>query len=418
MRTEFARQGLGYVLSVVDIGADLAVDRLTRTRGELHGEVKVSTSLTTTRSRSGILHQARMNLSSTSARTSLAKTLAWRANSGDGIDWFELLEELCTRTLAAEREGEPIQMVGALPRSPTKPYRLDPVLPLGDPVILYGEGGVGKSTLAAAIAVSVETGVTIVPMWIPRRAPVLYLDWESGPAAINDRIAAIAAGANLPQPAMIRYRFMGRPLHDQVDEIASVVAQEKIGLVVVDSIGLAGGIGGDGDAAESAWRLFAAFRVLRSTVLAIDHVTKAAADDPDKPSRPYGSAYKGYLARATFELRRVDTPKGGVLGMFCTKYNDRARLAPMALVVDQDEDRIVYERDDELPGELAHRTPLADRIARALEDGGMTVKAIAAAIGSKDEIVRATLNRYKGRFSHSSTTDLWVVAKGVDRGAA
>src|SRR6185436_10224534 len=252
MQTEFRRQGMGYVLTAVDIGTDLSVDRLVKTRGDLHAELRVASTLAATRSRSGLLHHARFNLSSTSARTQLAKTLAWRANSGDGIDWFELLEELCTRVLEGERVGEPTIMVGANPRPATKPYRLDPLIPLGDPVILYGEGGAGKSTLAAAIAVSCETGVSIIPTWVPRKCPVLYLDWESGPDAINERVAAIAVGANLPAPAQIRYRFMARPLHDQVEDVAGFVEAEKIGLVIVDSVGLAAGISEQGDAAESA----------------------------------------------------------------------------------------------------------------------------------------------------------------------
>src|SRR3990172_8466047 len=137
MRTELVRSGLGYVMHVPDLATTIGVDRLSRQRGELHGELRVSCAPPGPRSLSGLLHQAPFTLSGSEARSRLAKTLAWRANTGDGVDWFELLEELCLGVLAEERRGEPIVLVGALPRPLEKPYRLDPILPLGDPVILY-----------------------------------------------------------------------------------------------------------------------------------------------------------------------------------------------------------------------------------------------------------------------------------------
>lgn len=101
--------------------------------------------------------------------------------------------------LDGERQGTPIVMVGGLPRPVGVNYRLDPMLPLNMPVILYGEGGSGKSTFAAAIAVSVQSGIVVVEGFIPRRANVLYLDWEGDQDQINDRVRGVAAGAHVPE---------------------------------------------------------------------------------------------------------------------------------------------------------------------------------------------------------------------------
>jgi hypothetical protein len=398
--TDFRRQGLGYVLSVPEIGSELAVDRLTRTRGELHGELRVASALTTTRSRSGILHQARFNLSGATSRTSLSKTLAWRANSGDSIDWYELLEELCSQVLNAERAGEAdVEMVGTLPLPVHESYRLDPILPEGQVTILYGDGGVGKSTLAAAIGVSVETGISVIEGWAPRRANVLYLDWEAGKASLNRRVRGVAVGANLPSPASLRYMDCRRrgAVYGFAENIAAIVDAQKIGLVIVDSIGMAAGTGAEaGDANETAIRLFSAFGYFGTTVLAIDHVSKAEAEVTDRPSRPYGSVYKSLLARATFELRQ----SGNVRVLYNTKANDHERLGPVALEVAHDEDgSIAYTRLDAIP-ERVTPSDLRTRLREALDDGlHLTTSQLAGRVGATEHTVRTVLNRYKDDFN-------------------
>jgi hypothetical protein len=268
--------------------------------------------------------------------------------------------------------------------------------------------------------VSVQTGTVVIDGFIPRQANVLYLDWESGPDAINERVALIAAGCHLPEPVQIRYRAMARPLPDQAEDLAALVAKDDIGFLIVDSVGLASGIADGGDAAETAWRLFAAFRVLRTSVLAVDHIAKSSADMPSKSSRPYGSIYKTNLARATYELRRQDGPGGPVLGLYNTKYNDRGRLAPMALAVTHDEDSISYRRLDEMPTDLTESLGLADRIAAHLAYQALLPKEIAELVGTTDAVVREYLRRGSGkRFMKQPSSGRWeVVGKEASRVSA
>lgn len=399
MRSEFTRQGLGYVMSVPEIMTELSVDRMTRRGGETHGELTVACGLPGSRSIDGHLHQARFNLSSTTARTSVAKTLAARSKA-DEIDWFDLLETFCRAVLAAERLGEPIEYVGALPIPVGETFRVSPLLPEGQTTILYGDGGTGKSTLAAAIAASVETGVTIISGWTPRRAPVLYLDWEAGKASINRRVRGVAMGAHIPAVVTIRHADCRRrgPIAGFAEDIARYIDKEGIGLVIVDSIGMASGTSNEGsDANESAIRLFSAFGFLGTTVLAIDHISKAAAEDANKPARPYGSIYKGLLARATYELRRSQAADGrSLLGVFNTKANDGPLLGPMTFSVVHGEDgSIIYEPLEATPVELTKSLGNADKIAAVLR-GHMTTGEIAAETGLDQAVVRTTLNRHKG----------------------
>lgn len=400
--TTFVKAGLGYALQIPDIGTEVVVGRLTKSRGELHGMLRVQSALPAVRSVDGTLFAARANLSSDTARKTIAKALTERAPAA-GIDWLLLMDEFCTRVLNAEQTGEPVIMVGSLPRPMGILWRLDPIVPAGKPVILYGEGGTGKSTLAVAIAVSVETGVTVIDGFAPVRAPVLYLDWEADLDEINDRVRGVTIGANIPNVVQLRYRGCAGPLADQAEELAGLVAEANAGLVVVDSIGLAAGTSSDGaDAAESALRLFAAFRLIVSarpgcSILAIDHVSKSETEATHRSARPYGSIYKTNLARAMFEVRRLADEKEGTstIGIYNTKSNVRGLIAPIALRLEYDEGgAITYERLPDMPASQAE-ADVADELEAILASGPRTVRELANKTHRTEGVVRTTLHRYR-----------------------
>ncbi len=420
MRRTFGREGLGYVMRVPELAIDIAVDRLSRTRGELHGELAVACGLPGTRSVDGHLHSARFNLSGGTARGTLAKTLAKRAGTDD-IDWEDLLEDFCRRVMAAEREGDPIEKVGTLPIPVGESFRLEPILPLDQVTILYGDGGVGKSTLAVAMAVAVQEGVSLVERWIPRKAPVLYLDWEAGRDSLNRRVRGVAMGGNLPRPATLDYLNCRRrgALYTFAEDVARMVDQGGYGLVVVDSVGMASGAGGEGgDANESTIRLFSAFGFLGTTVLAIDHVNRTDAETTGKRSRPYGSIFKSNLARATFELRRQRTNDGSVLGLYHTKANDQDTLPPLSLQVTHGDDgRIAYQRLEHLPTELTKPLTMADRIAAVLRQGHATSEDIASELEADEHSIRTILNRHKTRFNRLSS-GMWELLPEVHHRAS
>ena len=409
MQHEFERQGLGYVLRIPEIATEIAVGRLVQRAGDMHGEVTVTSGLPGTRSADGYLHSARMNLASMTARLGLSKALTVRANAPE-VDWTDLLETFCRRVLAAERAGEPIELAGTRPQRITPPWRVDPILAMDKPTILYGEGGVGKSTLSTAIAVSVETGVTIIPGWIPRRANVLYLDWEATVDDLDERVKAIASGANIPHPVSIRYRRCYRPLSDQVEDLAEIIAEQSIGLIVVDSIALAAGSHDGAEASEAAIRLFGAFRMLSTTILALAHVSKADQSEPGRAARPYGSVFYTNLARATFELRRA--PSAGEvarIGVYNTKSNVRRPLLPVGLQVTQD-DVIAYSRF-EVTDDVDLSRPLTvwERARAALLDGPMDDADLVDMVGSKEDVIRATLarKRKEGKVDRDPNTRKW-----------
>lgn len=318
---QFTRKGLGYV-GVFPPSIKLEAHGLRWSGGELHAELHVTVG--------GLaIHRARFNLSSTTARTTLAKTLS--ARSSTKVDWTRALEQLCQHILGEERRGEPFERVGRLARRQGTRYLLYPMMPVDEPTLLFADGGTGKSYLAVAIACSVQAGIPILPGFdLRKKGPVLYLDWETSRDEINERVQAVCAGAGI-EPVEFFYRRCTTALTDQVEEVAGLIAQEGIALVVADSLGFALGQQSErGSAEETAIRFFTAVRHLKTTVLGIDHLKKEDAQSKGGPLKPYGSGYKVNAARSTWSVRKQNDVDGDLI-LENQKLNNGRRAAPVGL---------------------------------------------------------------------------------------
>lgn len=392
MRAE--REGLGYRAAILDEGVSLSIDRIVESRGETYGE------LTVTRAPEGHLMRSRIALSSSNSRQGAAGYLARRAR---GPDWVGMLEAFCVDVLSQERQGSPAVPIGRRAPRPQVEFVLEPLLPVGKPTILYGQEGTGKSTLAANIAVAVASGQRTFSRWhVPRPRGVLVLDWEADEADWNDLVAAVAAGNGIEVPETIWHSACARPLTDDVHRVARLVQEHAVGLVIVDSVGLASPSTRDGaDAAEGALRLFSGLRALGTTSLLIDHVNKS--DESGRNSRPYGSVYKPALARATYELRageQVDDDGTRHLALFHRKGNTTAKQAPVGIAVHRsDTECLLLWEPVELSDEaIAKGATLVDRLKDAMRLGTRTVEELAELTESDNGVIRATLNRHKKLF--------------------
>jgi hypothetical protein len=392
------RIGLGY-RSSFPAGVDLKVDRLHESRGELTGELSVSWTRPALPIQDGHIYRGRFNLSGLTARSTAARFLNDRTRGAE-IPWSELLERFCVGVLDAHRAGEAFQTVGQREPRSAPPRLLDPILPAEAATLLYGPGGSGKSTIAAAIALSVQTGREVVPGWKPLSAPVLVLDWEASADEWNDRLVALSAGSRIDPPT-IHYRRMEGSLAERVEEIAAFVTEHAIGLLIVDSVGMASGTSRDGsDANESALRLFAALRMIGATSLLVDHVAGAELDKSAAIGKAYGSVYKMNLARAAYELRRESegTQERTELVLRQAKINDQGKLAPTTLAIVYETGRIRFETTRATAPDLI---PMAstqpERIAALLGAGSMFAPVIAEQLGMTQETVRALLARHRGK---------------------
>jgi hypothetical protein len=373
----------------------IRVDRLRNHSDNLSGEITVKTLLP------GVaphLHQARLNLTSTSARRTLANHLVGRLAE---LDWDGIIEDACVLVLRAYREGEPVLCLkDVAPRTGPR-YRLAPLLLEGHPNYLYDDGGTGKSLLAGFFGVLVSSGcqwcgLTTMP------GNVLYLDYETSAEEMRERIAAIEKGLADPGCSRIQYRLCVAPLANDIEEIQRIVSEQEIEFVIVDSAGMA--LGGEkGDPKDPVIEYFRALRSLRICSLTIDHITKGEGGR----KLPYGSVYKFNLARNVFEMRKAQEAGDDDMhvGLYHRKANFGKLLPPIGFKLalhDAPDGSLVSvtlepAKVRDVPS-LAEGMGVKDRIlAFLLSEGSGTVAEIAAALDMTATMIRARLNDGRGK---------------------
>ena len=295
----FRREGLGYVYEPSGRGIRIAVDFINRHRDELTGEILVETTLPGVRPH---LHQARFNLSSTTARTSLSRHLSSRAKD---IEWDGLLETFCASVLRAERKSNPIVKVGRKNYGPDLPDTVEKILPAGMATQLFAPGKTGKGWVAWGIAVGVETGTSFAGFKC-QKGHVLYLDWEDNPKIANQRVQMVARGMGMREVPEIDLMSMNMPLRLSVNELARVIDENGYTMLIIDSAQKAIGSADFQSPETGAALMFEALRQLGDTltILIIDHTTKVDAKPGADDAMAYGSVMKTNWVRNVWQLKK------------------------------------------------------------------------------------------------------------------
>lgn len=359
------------------------VDRLKEdSRQNVSAEVLLRTDIPGTSSH---LHQARLNLTSTTSRRSLARALEERLNT---VDWSALIEQLCVLVLRRYREGEPVLIVGDIPIAERLKYRVEPLIVDKQPNLLYGKGGTGKSLLATFLAVLMDDapascGLKVEP------GPVLYLDYETSSEEVRERITGIMAGLEQQRRSKVMYRFCFQRLADDIVEVQRIVNEHGIQMAIVDSVGPA--CGGEPESADVVLNYFRALRSLRITTLSVDHT--------NKEGHLFGSVYKFNASRSVFELKGSEEQDGLNIGLWHRKSNNTRRIKPLGFKVEFKEEAISFSQQDirNLP-DFAKDMVLQDRIAGVLKREPLSIEAIAEKLDVSSATIKTILNRFKSRF--------------------
>lgn len=416
MRNRVTRDGLGYRLDSPDDGVSIRADRLRESSGE------VTVELTVERAPDGHLLRTRFNLLSTAVtKNSLAKALGAKSNH---FDWGAALEELALGVLALEREGEPWVKVGRSPQRERPPFLLEPWLFENAPTILFGGGGLGKSTaFASAIVVALTTGHAPLPGWhAERTGPVLILDWEGDADDWNDSIAAVCAGMGIEAPE-VDYRACRGPLDTQVEAIAAHAAHVGAVAIVVDSAERAMRAARESGSDDPVKRFYDALRQIPTAALVIDHVSKSQLEHGGNGG-PIGSVAKYNAARLAWELVRARKPdEDGTRHLVLhNRKMSKAPERPSVGVAVIRRDGVIRMWEEAAVAEEAPRKPkpvtLWERIRALLAEraGGMPVQEIVGALGidGKDpmRIAENAMARHTDVFGHTSGSRLvrdWYV---------
>lgn len=338
---------------------------------------------------------SRLNLASSRSREGVVKTLA---QAQKAIPWPAMIDRASRLTALQVRQGSPTFLLKARPASRPR-FLLEPLLPLGETSLLFGDGGAGKGFAALAVALAIMAGVDLPGgLRASARGPILYLDWESVPEEIEDRLYLLSRGLSCSINGL-HYRRMSRGLAEEAPALRAEVSRLGIGLVIVDS--LAPAAGPEPEGADAANRTMNALRSLGIvTRLVIAHMTHVSAQQRAGAARPFGSVFYWNLARSVWDLRRSEEEAGDdlVVGLYHRKVN-RGRLhPPIGLRFAFGPDAITLHRADlgEAPDLLA-RASLPQRIRAVLAGGRITTEAVIEALDAPEDTVRRTLRRLAGK---------------------
>ena len=177
-------------------------------------------------------------------------------------------------------------------------YLVDPIIVQGQPNMLFGDGGLGKSLAAIWMASMVTEGWQAPWPTMPGR--VLYLDWEADHAEHHRRLKRIANGLGFDSPSAIGHRRCVGALAGDTEILSRAVKKYAIDMVIVDSANPAcGGLPNDLDAVQN---FFTALRHMEVTSLIIAHVPKGPDGQPRND--PFGSVHWKNLCRNVWQIAK------------------------------------------------------------------------------------------------------------------
>ena len=199
----------------------------------------------------------------------------------------------------------PGNMLKPLPKS----FVIDGIVPEGYITLIYGDGGHGKSWLTTAIAIHVAIGEPIFLRGV-RQTNVLYLDWELDPDEFTLRAYRVSEGLGMSTPPKkgLCYMRMEQPLSHVLPAIKSFIVENKIGLLFIDSLGMAGVR--DINSPANAIEFFEKLRSLNTTIIAVDHQSKLQKDQAYSTQTPIGTVYKFNLSRSVLQMQKTGWKSG------------------------------------------------------------------------------------------------------------
>ena len=378
------------------------VIRLDRLREDTKYNLSAEITIRTTVPGHSHLHQARLNLTSTSSRRTVTRFLKERL---DHLDWDQIIEMACVLVIDHYREGEPAIPISAIEVPEHVKYRLEPLMLENQNTLLYGFGGLGKSYISAYLATLIEQGYPTTG-FMPEPGPVLYLDYEASKEETARRFDAIHRGLDLSGRSEVMYRFCFQPLASEIQEIQKLVVDHGIQVVVIDSAGPA--CGGEPESPGPTISYFTALRSLRITSLTIAHKSKTASG-----TGPFGSVYWTNYPRSIFEVKAAQEAGSDFfdVALVHKKANNGHIMKAFGLrfTFQSDPERVFISRQRvvDIP-ELEGEASVADRLTAILgKFGRMTVPQLAEETDIPAASIRSSLNRGRDKRFLKFADDAW-----------
>jgi len=342
-----------------------------------------------------LLHTTRVNLLATPTMNSLAKRL--KENS-DVIPWTDILTYVVGKTLEIARRGEPVEEIWPKEDDDLIPsYLLEPILYLNHPAVIFGDYGSLKSLFALVIGYVAQlpyrdNNLGLIAAKESTRC--LYLDYEDDPSSFRKRWGATQRGFGIKAPMPILYQRMTAPLTDAVEQLRQIIANEKIGLLITDSLGPAAR--GNLNDPEPAIKYHAALRQLGITSLTLAHNSK---DPLTKKRTIFGSVFFTNLARSVWECKSEQEigEDEAVISLRHTKANLSRLHPPLGYKFTFTGKMITIAKADLGDTGLSGELPLSWQIKNLLRTGSLPINEIAKQLNSGPDTVGRTLRRMRSK---------------------
>ena len=369
------------------------ITRIEARKDELNGFIELRQRIGETPWRI-LFARTRHNFYSKSGKGDLNRVLDKRTKG----DWSDRIEQLTGIVEQALLEVDPPVVLADMPDPGGDEWLMSPLLEAHEHTVVFAEGGSGKSIFALAIGVSVATKIPMVAGMFPAtQVSVLYLDWETRWQTHRTRMARLAAGRALTMPSNFFYQRMAGTFMDVVESVKLFVRTKGIGLVIIDSIGMAcGGNLNDDFTAISYNNAVRVLELAGATVLSLAHVPK----DRLNQLNPIGSIYFTNAPRAVWKMVGTRQPGENTTDIVISnpKANNAALAKEIGLRLEWTENAVrFYRQDPRAVPELAVHMNNVDRIAYELRNGMRTAEQVADETGIKAPVVKATLYRWKDR---------------------
>jgi hypothetical protein len=339
-----------------------------------------------------------MNLLRPNSMKSYAKSLSDKSES---VPWEQVLTKIKVCTLEYQRRGEPGIVIQPTTEDIKHPgYYLEPLIVKGMPNVIFGDSGGAKTTVSllalGTVFCSPFAGPSGFKSDIPAR--VGMLDWESDYDTTMYNASRLVEGGSVPY-FELPYLPCRHSLVDDIDRIMSWKEENKIDLLLIDSLGQAAGTSKyDSSGREAALNFFMALRQINVTSLIIAQNAKGE----DSKKSIFGSVYYQYYSRNIFELK--DTESGTnkdekIIALVNTKSNYSGKSEPIGLKVSYSPNTIVIESQHVTLSQLKDKISDSETILDFMREEArlVTAKEIAEAIGKNEHQTRVVLSNLKTR---------------------
>ena len=316
------------------------------------------------------------------------------------VDFEGALTIVVDEVMTRYEIGEPTVALHEQEKDHTPPFLLEPWISSTGNTVMYGEGGLSKSLLALAMAVTVSTGAPVFGRTPHTVGPVIIFDYEDDHQTHVNRLFAICRSFGIPiGEAKVYHHSLSAKVTTSQREMRKRVHETGAVLGILDSVGM--GRGGSAVASEDTIRMFRALRAIGIPFLSIDHISKESKKSSGADRDAYGSVYTMNSARLGWSLTRELTSDGLIhIRASNTKHNHVPKQKAQSMTVGyRNDDNGVPEfidievRNDD--GMLMPSIDTHERMQMSLgsHDEWRTYEQLSDELGIKETTLRSTTHR-------------------------